>query len=186
MSVNKKLLEAKSNQELEEYIKPESKFVPEAKLYAYEILKARSREFSDEETARIVLLIEEENTRKNFTLHPNYKKSAELIYLAAVLGIGNMIWQYETLDSGRKFFTALLTLAFLFGLGYVVSRGIEWFKFILLVLLAFGLLGFPLMVSEFVNDPVVGVIYIAQTVLQVWSLILLFKIPEAVRTQQTD
>jgi len=55
-----------------------------------------------------------------------------------------------------------------------------------LVLLAFGLLGFPLLVSEFVNDPVVGVIYIAQTVLQVWSLILLFKIPEAVRTQQTD
>lgn len=39
MSVSRKILEGKSNQELEKYIAPDSKFVPEANLLAYEILK---------------------------------------------------------------------------------------------------------------------------------------------------
>ena len=36
MSVNKRILEQKTNQELEDYIKPESKFIDLAKIYAFE------------------------------------------------------------------------------------------------------------------------------------------------------
>ncbi|SDM16483.1 hypothetical protein [Chryseobacterium taihuense] len=56
MSVSRKILEGKSNQELERYIASDSKFVPEANLLAYEILKARGREFTPEETERIISL----------------------------------------------------------------------------------------------------------------------------------
>lgn len=42
MSVSRKILEEKSNQELEKYIEPGNRFVPEANLYAYEILKNKA------------------------------------------------------------------------------------------------------------------------------------------------
>lgn len=41
MSVSKKVLEEKSNQELEKYTEVGRRFVPEANLLAFEILKKR-------------------------------------------------------------------------------------------------------------------------------------------------
>lgn len=178
MSVNKRLLEEKSNQELEKYIEIGNRFVPEANIYAYEILKSRGREFTDEETERIKSLINQTNKKEEIIIHPNHKKSAELIYISGLLGIGNLIMTYENLDNGMKIFTALFSLAFVFGIGYIVSKGIDWIKYVLLVILILGLLGFPFIIANLKNEPVVGTINIVQTVLQIWSLVLLFKIPK--------
>ena len=175
MSVNKRLLEEKTNQELEKYIEAGNRFVPEANLYAYEILKSRGREFTDEETERIMSL---KNINQETIIHPNHKKSAELMYLSGALGIGNIIWTYETLDSGIKIFIALISVAFVFGIGYLISKGTEWIKYALLVILLLGLLGFPFIIANLKNEPVVGIINIVQTLLQIWALILLFKIPK--------
>ena len=185
MSVNKRLLEEKTNQELEEYIKPESKFVQEANQYAFEILKSRGRIFSDEETERFSKKANIENG-KDVIIHPNYKKAAELLYISASLGIGNLIWTYDTLDNGFKIFIAISVLAFGFALAYFTSKGLEWFKYLLLVLLGLGLLGIPFIISEIKNDPVVGVINIVQTILQVWAVILLFKIPKNINSNNSD
>lgn len=178
MSVNKKLLEEKSNQELEKYIEEGNRFVPEANLYAYKILKSRGREFTDEEDKRIKFLIDEKDKKEETTNHQNHQKSADLIYISGVLGIGNIIWIYETLDTGFKIFIALISLAFVFGIGYLVSKGTEWIKYVLLVILILGLLGFPFVITNLKNEPVVGIINIIQTILQIWSLVLLFKIPK--------
>lgn len=65
MAVKKSVLEKMSDFELEKYIKPETTFVPEATKIAFEILKKRGRQFSDEEIDSINLLInkkEEKNT----------------------------------------------------------------------------------------------------------------------------
>ncbi|MFL9832644.1 hypothetical protein [Chryseobacterium terrae] len=184
MSVNKRILEEKSNQELEEYIKPESKFIPEANQYAYEILKSRGRIFTDEENERFsTTLIDKNSTNK--IIHSNYKKAAELLYISAFLGIGNLIWKYDTLHSGFEIFIAIIVLAFAFTLAYITSKGIEWFKYLLLVLLGLGLLGIPFIISNIKNDPVVGIINIVQTILQIWALVLLFKIPKVADTSQT-
>lgn len=43
MNTKKNVLEKLSDHELEQYIKPESRFVPQAILYAYEILQSRGR-----------------------------------------------------------------------------------------------------------------------------------------------
>ena len=79
MSVNKRLLEQKSNQELEKYIDIGNRFVPQANLYAYEILKSRGREFTEEETERIMSLTDENNKSNEIVIHKNHKKSADLI-----------------------------------------------------------------------------------------------------------
>ncbi|KQR94182.1 hypothetical protein ASG01_15475 [Chryseobacterium sp. Leaf180] len=178
MSVNKRLLEQKSNQELEKYIEIGNRFVPQANLYAYEILKSRGREFTDEESERIMSLINKNNKNSETIIHKNHKKSSDLIYLSGALGIGNLIWTYETLDNGMKIFIALFSLAFVFGIGYLVSKGTEWIKYVLLVILILGLLGFPFIIANLKNEPVVGIINIVQTVLQIWALVLLFKIPQ--------
>lgn len=178
MSVSRKVLSEKSNQELEKYIEAGNKFVPDANLYAYEILKNRGREFTDEETERIMSLMNEKTKNEEIIIHPNHKKSADLIYLSGALGIGNLIWVYDTLDSGIEIFIAFFSVAFVFGIGYFISKGAEWVKYFLLVILLLGLLGFPYIIANLKNEPIVGIINIVQTVLQIWALYLLFVIPK--------
>ena len=178
MSVSRKLLEEKSNQELEKYIEAGNKFVPDANLFAYEILKKRGREFTDEETKRLESLMNEKNKNEEIVIHPNYKKSADLIYISGALGIGNLIWTYETLDSGMKIFIALFSIAFVFGIGYFISKGIEWVRYFFFIILVSGLFGFPYIIANLKSEPVLGIINIVQTVLQIWALVLLFKIPK--------
>ena len=178
MSVNKKILEEKSNQELEKYIEIGSRFVPEANFLAYEILKTRGRAFTIEETERILSLKTEKEKSEEIIIHPNHKKSADLIYLSGALGIGNLIWSYDTLDSGIKIFIALISVAFIFGIGYFISKGTEWIKYFFFVILILGLLSFPLIIANLKSEPVIGTINIFQTILQIWALVLLFKIPK--------
>ena len=55
--VKRKVLEKLSDIELEKYIKPESRFVPEAIEFAFEILKQRGRIFTETEIVQIASLI---------------------------------------------------------------------------------------------------------------------------------
>ena len=55
--VNRKVLEKLSDIELEKYIKPESRFVPEAIEFAFDILKQRGRIFTETEIGQIQNLI---------------------------------------------------------------------------------------------------------------------------------
>lgn len=41
-----------------------------------------------------------------------------------------------------------------------------------------GLIGLPYIIINLKNEPIVGVINIVQTVLQIWTLVLLFVIPK--------
>ena len=56
--VSRKVIEKLSDYELEKYIKPESRFVPESIQYAFDILKERGRKFSETESEQIQSLIE--------------------------------------------------------------------------------------------------------------------------------
>ena len=178
MSVNKRLLEEKSNHELEKYIEVGNRYVLEANLHAYDILKSRGREFTDEENERITSLMTKNDKKFENIIHSNHKKSADLLYLSGVLGIISLILSYETFDNGKKIFIAFISLAFVFGVGYLVSKGTTWIKNFLLVILILGLLGFPFVILNLKNQPVLGIINIVQTILQIWSLVLLFKIPK--------
>ncbi len=94
-------------------------------------------------------------------IHSNYKKAADLIYLSGALGIGILIWKSDTLDNGLKIFIASTSLGFVFILGYFVSKGIEWIKYVLAVLLFFGIAGLPFIFQNLKNDLILGIVNVA-------------------------
>lgn len=91
MSVKKSALEAKSDKELELYLKENSKFVPQAKIYAFEILQTRGRIFSDEEREEIAKLIIDMQVQEPIIIHHNYKKAATLLFVSIGLSVFNIL-----------------------------------------------------------------------------------------------
>ncbi|MCT2561479.1 hypothetical protein [Chryseobacterium herbae] len=178
MSTNKNILEKMSTQELEQYVKPESPFVPEAIKHAYEILQSRGKIFSPEEETRINSMVLKTQKEKEIIIHPNHTKAANIMYLSGVLSIASMIWAYEDFKTGLSIFIAVAILAFIFGMGYLAGKGAEWVKFVLLITFLIGLIGLPSIYFNFLSNPVLGVLSILQTILQVWAIVLLFKVPK--------
>ncbi|HBD26969.1 hypothetical protein [Flavobacterium sp.] len=111
-------------------------------------------------------------------IHLNYKKSSNLAFISAGLGILNLGLTPNIFSSGLTIFTAIFTLAFVFGLAFLIRLGLPWVKYLLLVLFLIGLIGISFMIKNFEKNPIVGLINIAQTILQICSIILLFKIPK--------
>lgn len=177
MSADKNILKKMSDQELEKYIQPESRFVPEAIQYAYEILKERGRTFSSEEMEKIRLLTAPNNLPEK-EIHPNYKKASNLMYLSGAVAIGNIIWLYELLNKPSTIIVAFATVAFIFGIGYLISKGNNWIKYLLAGLFLLGLISFPEVILNIKTNPILALFNITQNILQIWVLILLFKIPK--------
>lgn len=178
MSTKKNILEKMSSQELEQYVKPESRFVPESIQYAYEILQSRGRTFSAEEQARIKYATSRTQKQEVY-LHPNHTKAANIMYLTGVLGIASMVWTYDSSQPAVLYIgIAVAIFAFIFGMGYLAGKGTEWVKYVLLATFLLGLIGFRTIYTNLLSDPVLGVLNIIQTILQVWTLILLFKVPK--------
>jgi hypothetical protein len=178
MSINKNTLQKMSSPELEKYVQPDSKFVPEAIIFAYEILQSRGREFSTEEMVRINSLISTQKTSTKIIIHPNHTKAANVMYLSGALAAAGMIWSYEILNSIIAIFVAVTTLAFIFGMGYLISKGTDWVKYLLLILFVLGLIGLPEIALNIKTNPVQSIIYFVQSVLQAYAIILLFKVPK--------
>ena len=112
------------------------------------------------------------------SVHPNYIKSSDFIFITVGLGIINISLTPGIFVSPRELITGFFTLAFLVGLALLIRKGIGWIKYLLLVIMIFGIIGIPLMIKILEQNPAVGVINVIQTVFQVWALVLLFKIPK--------
>lgn len=177
MSVKKSVLETKTNTELEEYIKKDNRFVLEANIYAYEILKERGKVFTEEETENILFLIDNKNKASETIIHPNHTKAAQLIYISAALGIINMILSPDILSNFFGIVIAFLVLAIIVAMGYLVSKGYDWMKYVLLIFMVFGLISLPIMLINITQNPIILVANVIQTILQIYALVLLFKIP---------
>ncbi|WP_027379756.1 hypothetical protein [Chryseobacterium daeguense] len=177
MSTDKNILQKMSSQELEKYIQPESRYTQEAMQYAYEILQSRGKEFSEEEKGRIQSLIHSTKEAEK-VIHPNHIKAADLMYISGAVGVGGIIWKYELLNSLLFIFVAVGTVAFIFGMGYLISKGNNWLKYLLAGLFVLGLFSLPEVIFNIKADPVLAIINIVQTVLQAWTIILLFQIPK--------
>jgi hypothetical protein len=111
-------------------------------------------------------------------LHPNYIKSSNLILATLGLGLMNTFFSKEIFSSVQNIATAATTLLFIAGLAYLVRQGKDWVKYLLLVVMILGMFGLPFIFINIIENPVVGVLNIAQTAMQVWAVVLLFKIPK--------
>lgn len=113
-------------------------------------------------------------------IHPNYIKSSNLIFGTVGLGLINFFFSSDLLNTGQNIATAILTLVIIAGIGYLVRQGKGWVKYLLLVFMVFGLIGIPFIINNIVQKPMVGIVNIAQTIMQLGATVLLFKVPKIV------
>lgn len=178
MAVKKSVLEQLSDRELENYIKPETTFVPEATKIAFEILKKRGREFSAEETDSINLLIHKTEDKKIRPIHENHIKASNFIFISIAIGIINFLLAVKFSQSKIGFFFAFIAFIFIGIIGYLIREGRD-LKVFLLVLFLIGLLGsIPDLISDLTYFPVSGILSLSQTILQLLAIIFLFMIPK--------
>ncbi len=89
--VNKKTLEKLSDKELELYISPESRFVSEARIYAFEILKSRDYNFSKEQIEIRDFLINEKKLITENIFKTNVTSTIILTPFIIVLGLLSLL-----------------------------------------------------------------------------------------------
>ena len=97
MNVKKSVLEKKSDGELLKYLNPESKFVSDAILMSYEILKSRGVIFQNEETLRIKNLIERAKIKEKVSVIQPWDKYSEENQDLIALYSEKIIWIYTTI-----------------------------------------------------------------------------------------
>ena len=139
MNVKKSILETKSNDELLKYLNPGSKFVSDALLMSFEILKSRGVIFPDTEILRINNFIQsvKENEKINL-IEPWDKYSEENPNLLALYS-EKIIWIFSTLF-GVAFGSLLLSINL-----YRLKKNKE-----ILIVSFFGIL-FPIIQFYFFN-----------------------------------
>ena len=132
MDVNKTVLEKMSSKELETYIKPESRFVPEAIEYAFEILKARGYEFSEADLERWNAL-KQKKVQSLQEAGSDYKKTINscLWYVSLVLGFIIVFGPFFGI------FLKIFVFLILSGIGYLIRKGYNWVKYVLLAVTIF-------------------------------------------------
>lgn len=181
MYVDKKILEQKENQELELYISPNDRYVSQSVELAFNILKSRGRNFSFQEETNIHNLIESKKKSEEIHIHANHIKAGYMVYLSGAIGIGIFIWKFDQLPNIALNIIPFIFLCIIFAMGYLIKRGTDWLKYILLGFVVIGTLGMPIVLMNIMKDPILAIANSIQGILQIWAVILLFKIPECDR-----
>lgn len=98
--INKKVIEKLSDRELENYLRPDSRFMPVAIRHAYEILQARGKTFSEEESRRIQQMINQKTTAEKteqVKYSKGWDKNITTRDTAIELYTNKFIWVYSIL-----------------------------------------------------------------------------------------
>ena len=68
-----------------------------------------------------------------------------------------------------------MTILIIGFLGYKIGQGKNWARITLLILFVIGMLGFPFVIlNEFQMSPIIGIVSIAQMLIQLYVLVILF------------
>lgn len=107
-----------------------------------------------------------------------FKKAANLVYLSLLVGFIKSVL-YETLTdqkilSDPKAF-GIITFLLIGFLGFRIGQGKNWARITLLVVFIIGMIGYPFLVfGVFLMSPFIGIVSIAQMLILLYALILLF------------
>lgn len=185
MAVKKSVLEQKTNNELEQYIKPETRFVPQATKFAFEILKTRGRIFSQEEIDSINKLITKTEEKKVRPIHENHIKASNFIFISLALGMVNFVLALKYYRN-ESIFSVLIAFLFVGLLAYLIRQGRD-LKILLLVLFVLGFLrSIQTLISDFTYYPLNGLLSLGQQILQLMAIIFLFMIPKKFESIKTN
>lgn len=116
-------------------------------------------------------------------IHENFIKSSNLIFITFGLGLINLFLTRSELITGTHKAIAITTMLLVLGIGYLVRQGFDWVRYLLLVLTILGLIGIPFTIMNLAQRPIIGLINVIQTALQIWAVVILFKIPKTTETK---
>lgn len=110
-------------------------------------------------------------------VHPNYIKSSNLILSIILIGCINFFLPGNSFSDGRSIATIIFIFTAIGILAYLVRQGLSWVKYLLLVLSIIGTI--PSLILALSGNTIVGILNITQGILQIWAIVLLFKIPKS-------
>ncbi|MNK00074.1 hypothetical protein D3C87_178550 [compost metagenome] len=171
MRVNKNLLLKKTNEELEDYLKPNKGYVTDAIEYAIEILKDRGYEFSEEQKAYIEIALRPEEKHEGLKY---YALASNIIFASAILGMLNF-YIGISIDNEFSVFGAVVSIAVTFIFGLMARTETTWLKYVLLIFSVFGLFAIPFTAMIY---PTIALINFGKIILNVIAIVFLFKAPE--------
>lgn len=119
-------------------------------------------------------------------IHPYYIKSSNLIFGTFGLGLINFFFSSDLLNNGQNIAIAIFTLIIIAGVGFLVRQGKAWVKYLLLAFTVIGLIGIPTIINNITQTLVVGLINIAQTIMQILAMVLLFMVPKNTDNKTND
>jgi hypothetical protein len=105
-------------------------------------------------------------------ISPNYIKASNLIFLTAGLLLIRLFILSDENPFGMNIYAVIIDLLFFGGMGILIRRGVKWIKYVLLLIIIIILFGALSTLKS--NSLFAILIYVIQTVTQIWAVILLF------------
>ncbi|WP_426790738.1 hypothetical protein [Sphingobacterium sp. WOUb80] len=106
-------------------------------------------------------------------MNKQYKIASKLYFASAAIGSVNALLSYEiyTLNDWIMSFMSVLLVV---GIGILVSKGYEWVKYVLLLLILISLDGFQFILQDLKEYPVNGILSLLLSLLQIIAIVILF------------
>ena len=111
-------------------------------------------------------------------LHSNYIQSSNFIFVSAGLEMVGLFFAQDRLSNTTNIAIAVVTISLIVGFGFLVRQGLNWIKYFLLALIILGVIGMLFIPDNEAENPIAKGINIAQTIIEIWAMVLLFKIPK--------
>ncbi|MCG7500603.1 hypothetical protein MHM83_01840 [Tenacibaculum sp. Mcav3-52] len=122
-----------------------------------------------------------EQNKSSIDLPKSITDSAKLIYVSALFGIINPIiveltTKIKNFSNPINLAIILISTGVLVLFAYNINKGKNWARIIFTVLCGLGLLMSPFVISDsFKLNPIIGVLSLAQAILQILAVVLMFK-----------
>lgn len=105
----------------------------------------------------------------------NYIKSSNLFFISAGLGLISFLLSPDILMLKSATITSVIAIFIILVLGLLIRFGISWIKYLLIVIIIFGINAFPSFIKEEFNaHPLNALIIILQAIAQIYATVLLF------------
>jgi hypothetical protein len=109
--------------------------------------------------------------------HPNYVKASNLMLGTVALGFISILAFPSYLSSTKNIIVSVLSIGFVVALSFLIRQRFDWVKYLILVLFVLGCTSLPFTIMHFAERPLLSSISILQIIMQLWALVLLFKVP---------
>lgn len=112
-------------------------------------------------------------------VHSNFLMASYVVFFAGILGVIKFLLAFKVLNRIEDIITAIINLIIFLGLCYIVMKGFNWVKYLLLILSIFGFVQILEMIKYLIQNPnLITACLILQRIMLIVATLILFKIPK--------